>query len=131
MASLITVNTKSTPKKKTTAKKSSSSSTLKTAKDVTSLASGVLTVDKKMRDSKNARAKDKAAKDAVKAAPKPGDKRTCPNCGNVDVSGAKFCPACNADMTALPQVQKRTCPNCGNVDVSGAKNCPACDAKMG
>jgi|GEM_PF-2753657 len=130
MASLITVNTKSTPKKKTTAKKSSSSSTLKTAKDVTSLASGVLTVDKKLRDSKDARAKDKEAKVVAKAAPKPGEKRTCPSCGNVDVSGAKTCPACDADMTAPPKVQKKTCPNCGNVDVSGAKTCPACNAKM-
>ena len=112
----INVNTKSTPKKKTATKKKSSG-TLGTAKSVTSLANSALTVDKKARDAKAARAKDKGA----------GTKRTCPACGNVDVSGAKKCPACNADMN---KPVKKTCPACGNVDVSGAKNCPACDAKM-
>ena len=104
----INIGTKTT-KKKTTAKKPSA---LKTANDTVRLASNVLTVDKKARDAKAARSKDKAAKaDAKATQPKiepaaqtgegsqqPALKRICPNCGNVDVSGAVFCPACDAKM---------------------------------
>ncbi|MCL1984623.1 MAG: hypothetical protein FWG58_04415 [Methanomassiliicoccaceae archaeon] len=103
----INIGTKTT-KKRSTSKKPSA---LKTANDVTRLASNVLTVDKKARDAKAARAKDKEAKAAAakaaqpKPAPQTGEqpqqpalKRICPNCGNIDVSGAVFCPACDAKM---------------------------------
>lgn len=107
----INIGTKTT-KKKSTAKKPSA---LKTANDTVRLASNVLTVDKKARDAKAARAKDKAAKADAKA---------------TQAAQPKIEPAVQTGEQPQQSALKRTCPNCGNVDVSGSVFCPACDAKM-
>ena len=107
----INIGTKPAKKKKTTTKKSGS---LKTANDTVRLANNVLTVDKKARDAKAARAKDKDAKPT-------GIK--CPKCGKTDTTGAAFCPSCGTKL-------EKTCVKCGKADRTGAAFCPSCGTKL-
>jgi membrane protease subunit (stomatin/prohibitin family) len=108
---MVTINIGTKPaKKKTTSKKSSP---LKTANDSVRLANNVLTVDKKARDAKAAKAKDKDAKAS----------KVCSKCGKTDTSGAAFCPSCGTKM-------EKTCMGCGKKDTSGAAFCPGCGNRL-
>ena len=49
----------------------------------------------------------------------------CPNCGNENPAGAKFCLNCGTKMEAA------VCPDCGQPIVPGAKFCLNCGRKLG
>ena len=49
----------------------------------------------------------------------------CPNCGNNNVEGAKFCMHCGTNLSELP-----VCSSCGSILPQGAKFCIKCGSPI-
>ena len=48
---------------------------------------------------------------------------TCPNCGNANVEGARFCASCGNSLAL-------SCPNCGATVEAGARFCSSCGTAL-
>ena len=65
---------------------------------------------------------------AAEAAKQESDQaRTCPNCGNINNEGIKFCSECG---TKLGAPAKAFCGQCGAENPPGTKFCGGCGARM-
>jgi predicted RNA-binding Zn-ribbon protein involved in translation (DUF1610 family) len=57
---------------------------------------------------------------------------TCPSCGNLLKSGAKFCNSCGSVLAGTPKtVSVTVCPSCGKPLTPGKKFCRSCGNKLG
>lgn len=67
------------------------------------------------------------------SAPQPsGSVSTCPRCGNLLKSGAKFCNSCGSVIAGTPKtVSVPVCPSCGKPLTLGKKFCASCGNKLG
>ena len=71
------------------------------------------------RQTQEKRAAEQAAKDAA-------DASTCPNCGNQNAEGVKFCQECGAKLGA----GKSVCPGCGQENPPGTRFCGGCGRRL-
>jgi len=56
-------------------------------------------------------------------------KLTCPECGTLNILGARFCSSCGSELQALQpkaETQIALCPKCGAENKSGSKFCQNC-----
>ena len=110
------------------------SNSLKTANDVTRLASNLLTVNKKLKDTKpKAKKAAKPAKEDTKAkksapAQPAAPAKLCISCGK-DVTGLAFCSGCGTKVEER-SVLKMICKGCGTTVDAGGMFCPMCGTKM-
>ena len=56
---------------------------------------------------------------------------TCPNCGNVNAEGFKFCSSCGTRLPeSAPTPQKRFCSHCGAEVAEGMRFCSTCGTRQ-
>lgn len=68
----------------------------------------------------------KSEKDATEAAKRAADaKRTCPQCGNHNEDGARFCEECGHKLGSAP-----LCHECGAQLAPGTRFCGSCGARQ-
>ncbi len=78
--------------------------------------------EKEQRD-----AAEKAAKEQRQAEERAAlAQRTCPECGEENPEGTKFCQQCGTKLGV-----KNLCPSCGHGNPNGIKYCQECGAKLG
>jgi len=60
-------------------------------------------------------------------------KLTCPECGTLNILGARFCSSCAAELQAVQtkaETQTTLCPKCATLNILGAKFCSSCGAEL-
>ena len=59
-----------------------------------------------------------------------GEMRTCPGCGALNESDAKFCVNCGAELAVPEKPEVMVCPECSAENKPEAKFCTNCGAKV-
>lgn len=81
-------------------------------------------VKQSRRDKKSKKMRKRGAIEQAKSILEETEDWTCPGCGEINPSKAKFCMECGTTKPVIPK--EWTCPNCGEVNPPKAKFCMEC-----